>query len=66
MAPVRVAARAERQRVKLGLDGRDHRPVAEPDLVHRVAMEVHVAPALPVLKVKLTGLTRNSQVDPEV
>ena len=47
--PVGVAAGAERQVVELALDGVNHRGVGKADLVHVVAVEVHVAPALHVL-----------------
>ena len=49
--PVGVAPRAERQLVDLALDGGDHFRVAEADLVHVVAVEVHVASALGVFDV---------------
>jgi hypothetical protein len=52
---VRVAPRAERELVELRLDRGDHRGIAEADLMHAVAVEVHVAPALEILEVDAVG-----------
>ena len=46
---VGVAARAEGQLVELAFDRVNHRGIGKADLVHVVAVEVHVAPALQVL-----------------
>ena len=55
------AARREAQLVELGLDGGDHVRMRVADVVHVVAVEVHVAAAGHVLDVRALGLADRRQ-----